>query len=436
MADAHPLRPSEPSFGRASAAVFLAYGAGLAANLVVSILVARTLGPEGAGVIALVLLGPNILALVGNLGLPNAISHFLRRRPFGARRVVGWASMLNLFAGLALMVGYLLAAPWLRTGLFHGMAEGGAAGPVPLGLVALAAAVIPLEIGIQNLMAVYQGLQRFGRRSAVMLSFRWLYAALAVGAVLLWRRDPVAVVAAGVAAYAVTYLAGYFAAGRSLRSEPRERPALRDAARLLGYGWRVHVSTLLVFLVLRVDLYLVQKLTGDPGEVGLYSRAAQVAEVILYLTMAMEHVLFPRMSGLPREAVPREAARLCRRGMLVAAGAVALFEAGSRWLILVPFGPEFQGSVEPLRILLPAVLALGLARMLFAVFNALERPWIPALVAAGGLALTTGLDLWWIPSLGLRGAALASLAGYAAMAVAALLWFRRFRNPDVPANSS
>ena len=62
---------------------FAGYLAGLAANLVVSILVARILGPEGAGVIVLVLTGPNILALVGNLGLARSISRQSRAKSAG-----------------------------------------------------------------------------------------------------------------------------------------------------------------------------------------------------------------------------------------------------------------------------------------------------------------------------------------------------------------
>ena len=102
---------------------------------------------------------------------------------------------------------------------------------------------------------------------------------------------------------------------------------------------------------------------------------------------------------------------------------VVVFELASRWLILIPFGQEFAPAIAPLRILLPGVLAIGFARMLFAVFNAQRRPWIPAAIAGGTLVVITALDLWLIPRYGLRGAALASLAGYVLAAAAALALF-------------
>lgn len=416
-------------FARPVAGTFVAYLAGLAANLVVSILVARTMGPGGAGVIALALVGPNILALLGNLGLPNAISHFLRRRSMHPGRVVVAGLPLAVVSGFVLIVAYAVAVPWIHQWL-TAPSDVVAASPYKLSptLIEMAAAVIVLEIMLQCLMAVYQGLERFGSRSVILLAYRWLYAALAAGAIALFGAEPWLVVAAGIAAYFVTCMVGLLASLWTVMSTPLEETSgsLRtDARQLLAYAWRTHVSAVLVFVILRSDLFLVQALLGDAAEVGLYSRAVQVAEVILYFMLAVENVLFPRMSGLIPSDAPRAAATLCRRALLAGAALVVVFELASRWLILIPFGAEFAGSIAPLRVLLPGVLAIGLARAVFAVFNALERPWVPAAISAGGLAVILSLDLAWIPRYGIGGAALASLVTYVAMAAAALVWFTR-----------
>jgi len=407
-------------FGRPVAAVFLAYMAGLAANLAVSILAARLLGPQKVGLIVLAMVGPNVLALLGTLGLPAAVSHFLRRRPIPPRRIVGWSLVVSLASGLVLMLLYLVALPHLRGALGVNL---------PLRLAALASAVIPLEILIQANMAVCQGYQKFNRRSAVLLSYRWLYALLAVALVMLWTREPETIVLASVIAYALANLAGLGIVRQLLRSDsPQPAPLGNQLApgpvrMLLGYGWRVHVSTVLMLLVLRADLFLVSRLLGDEAAVGFYSRGVQVAEVILYFLLAVESVLFPRMSSLPDDQVAKAAATLCRRGLLAGLVLVVLFELASRWLIVIPFGQEFAPAIGPLRILLPGVLAIGFARMLFAVFNARRRPWIPAAIAAGTLLVVTALDLWLIPRYGIRGAAAASLVAYTLAAAASLALF-------------
>jgi O-antigen/teichoic acid export membrane protein len=428
-----------PRFSRHVAATFVAYLAGLAANLLVSILVSRLLGPEKTGRLVMAMVGPNVLALVGTLGLPAAVSHFLSRRPDDARRIAASALALSLACGAALAGAYLAALPWAAR----------AAG-VALPLAALAAAVIPLEILIQTTMAVCQGRQAFGRRMAILLSYRWLYAALAAGAVALGHREPTAIVAASVAAYLLADVAALAMVLRLVRggtrrgdndggSGPHEESSARGGLvrAMAAYGWRAHVSAVLMVLLLRADVYLVRWLTGDAAEVGFYSRSVQVAEVVLLFLLAVENVLFPRMSSLAAGEIPRAAAALCRRGLAAATAArrrvawaaglalAVAFEAASHWLIVAPFGEAFAPSIAPLRILLPGVLAVGFARMLFAVFYAQERPWAPAVVTAVALVLVTGLDLALIPRWGIEGAAAASLAGYALAAAAALAWFAR-----------
>jgi O-antigen/teichoic acid export membrane protein len=401
-------------FARPVAGTFAAYLAGLAANLVVSILVARTMGPEGAGVIALALVGPNILALLGNLGLPNAISHFIRKDPLGQRRTIDAALPVAVSAGLL-----LLGVSALATHLLGDRLDASTAAAMML-----AGFIIPLEILLQCLMAAFQGREEFTRRNAVLLAYRWLYVAMAMTLVLAVRATPGAVIAAGITAYALTCIIGCGVLYRRLPPAPAKRAPLGpDVRRLLGYAWRTHVSAVLVFVILRADLFFVKALLGESAEVGLYSRAVQVAEVVLYFMLAVESVLYPKISGhAPREA-PAAAATLCRRALLAGALLVVLFELASRWLILVPFGDAFAGSIAPLRILLPGALAIGLARTLFSVFYALGRPWIPAAISVAALACVIALDLLWIPRHGIQGAALASLVTYVLMAVAALVLF-------------
>ena len=466
------------TFARPVLGTFAGYLAGLAANLFVSILVARLLGPQGAGVIVLVLTGPNILALIGNLGLARSISHFLRKRPFSADRVVGLSAGINVLVGIALAGGYVAALGWLGPRIGLDLRK-----DWPVALVA--GLIIPFEIALQDWMAACQGYQRFGRRAAILLTYRWLYAALAAGGLLFLRPTPLLVVTAGLAAYVVTAIVGTILVRGLLRREPpaaregpsrrggtvatligllagaavwvgchrilsaiqtaaligvgyyllaqaaaakggrrwRDLPVIADAHLLAGYGWRVHFSAVILFLILRGDLYLVGALLDDPAQVGLYSRAGQVAEIIFYILLAAENVLYPALSGLPAPEIPAAAAALCRRGLLAGAALVLIFEAASHWLILIPFGPQFAASIAPLRILLPGVLAIGFVQMLISVFNALERPWPPALAGAAGLTTMIALDFLWIPPWGITGAALASLVAYALTAAALAAWF-------------
>ena len=132
-------------FLRPAAGTFAAYVAGLAANLVVSIIVARVLGRQGAGVIVLALVVPNILAVLANLGLPRALAHLLRTAEMPAGRAVLLAMSASLASALLAAIAYCLAWPLLSQLL--------SAAPELDRLAPLAAGILVLEVILQVLMA-------------------------------------------------------------------------------------------------------------------------------------------------------------------------------------------------------------------------------------------------------------------------------------------
>lgn len=417
---------------------FVAYIAGLAANLIVSVIVARVLGRSGAGIIVLALVVPNVLAVLANLGLPRALAQMLRTGELPARRAVTLAAAATFVSAVLVAAAYLLAWPLIARLL--------SAGPQLNQLAPLAAGILVLEAMLQLLMGACQGFESFGRRSAILLAFRWLYVAFTVLALLLVgpqigiNPSPAVVLASSLAAYLAAAVLGLLlvrrlimrnmAADDSPRPDvcpPGQPPMAAVLRRMLSFGWRTHITAALMLLVLRVDVVLLGWLLADEQQVGLYSRAVQVAEVVLYLMLAMEAVIYVRVGALGTTDGPRAAVDMCRIGLSVALILVAAFMLASHWLIVVPFGEEFLPSVAPLRILLPGVMAVGLAHMIMAIFQAAERPWPAALLTAGGLALITGLDLLLIPRLGIVGAAWASLAAYVVMALAAVLWLSRWQ---------
>ena len=72
--------------------------------------------------------------------------------------------------------------------------------------------------------------------------------------------------------------------------------------RMLGYGSRIYVAILVSFLVIRVDLFLVNSIVGRE-EAGVYSIAAALADGMFVLPMVIGLNLFPRVArGDPTQA--------------------------------------------------------------------------------------------------------------------------------------
>jgi O-antigen/teichoic acid export membrane protein len=89
-------------------------------------------------------------------------------------------------------------------------------------------------------------------------------------------------------------------------------------------------------------------------------------------------------------------------------------------------GPEYREGLDVVPILLLANLFLGIYVNLSIWYKLTDRTLMGAWVSLFGSALTVALNLWWIPILGYRGSAWATLACYASMTAASYLLGQRY----------
>jgi O-antigen/teichoic acid export membrane protein len=105
---------------------------------------------------------------------------------------------------------------------------------------------------------------------------------------------------------------------------------------------------------------------------------------------------------------------------------VSLVGALAAWL-LIPYavrfiyGSDFDGSVWPLRWLLPGIVLLTVQRPLGAILLKRGRAWLYGLFGFGALAINVVANLILLPRVGIVGASIASSLCYAALAVANIL---------------
>jgi O-antigen/teichoic acid export membrane protein len=101
---------------------------------------------------------------------------------------------------------------------------------------------------------------------------------------------------------------------------------------------------------------------------------------------------------------------------------VTLYLDGFQYFI----GPEYREGLDVVPILLMANLFLGVYVNLSVWYKLTDRTGLGAWVSASAAILTIGLNFWWIPILGYRGAAWAHLACYGSMAAASYFLGRRY----------
>lgn len=186
---------------------------------------------------------------------------------------------------------------------------------------------------------------------------------------------------------------------------------------LLGRTWvvgrRGMISVVLVFLLLKSDLFFIQYFIGDAA-VGTYRVAVNFADMMQRMPDVAGAVLLAKV--VRDEDAGRLSLRVARGilGFSIVA-ALALWLLGP-WLIEL-FFPAYEGAYTPLLWMLPGLVCLGVG----SIFNTkLAGMGYPAVTQwAPGVAFVANalLNMYLIPREGLRGAALATSLSYALWAL-------------------
>lgn len=378
-----------------------------------AILVAHALGPQGQGIYRLALLIPALMGMVVNLGLNFANVYFVGQDERNARVAVANSLWASVILGCAAI---LLYAP--LAGLIHDRFLSDS----PQYLEAIGVVMLPISLMNYNLAHVFNGLKQFRPTSiwTICTAVLTLLGAALVSVLGLKATGMVALYALVVpVATIAVYL--WILRRRGLLSL---RGDLQQWLRSIGYGIRGTVANLLQFLNFRLDSLIIAAFLGAT-EVGLYSLAVLLTELLWLTANAVATILFPVTAGQSPAQASRLAAQACRHMLWVTLAEAVILAASARWLVPLIFGQEFAPSVLPLWLLLPGTVALAIPIILNAHMAGRGRPQIGALSAGISLVATVALDLILIPRLGIAGAAIASSVAYILTALVVTTIFRR-----------
>ncbi|MDT4988889.1 MAG: hypothetical protein QOI74_2983, partial [Micromonosporaceae bacterium] len=328
----------------------------VALGTVSGVVVARALHPAGRGAFSVVMTLASITQALGHLSVEQAQTALWRA---GRSVIPANAILLGPVAGLLAAAVAAVVVTVLGPGLV----------PLPsAGLAAIALASVPCGMTVLylNSVLVLQG--------RVDVLNRSLLTTMAVQTTVLLG-------CAATGHLSLTVVVGMWAVSVGLpllTIVPTIRPRLSgcDLAfvrRTLVFGLRYHGGSAAMFLLLRLDVLILNALSV-PVAVGLYAAAVTVAEMSRILTDAAAQVATSRQAGAEladAAAVTIRAARLSTLLAVVAVGGMCLVAPVAIPLL---YGHSFTASVPALFALAPGLLALGTTRPLGAYLLRLERP--------------------------------------------------------------
>jgi O-antigen/teichoic acid export membrane protein len=178
----------------------------------------------------------------------------------------------------------------------------------------------------------------------------------------------------------------------------------------------------------QVDAVMLERMRG-PEEVGWYRAPVVILEGLSLVPRIFGYALIPTMAALYPTA-PESVTALCRRGMkyllLIGLPIAAFGLIAARPFVVLLFGAKYGPSVEAAQILIPAVAFMFLSNFGETTLACIDRWRTIVIVSTACLLLNVGLNLLWIPGLGYRGAAWATLATEFAYFAATAMSLRLF----------
>jgi O-antigen/teichoic acid export membrane protein len=371
-------------------------------SVVAGVIVARWLGADGVGQLAVINVAVATIVLLGSFGLPSSNTYFIAQDQSHFRAAAINSLIFGIGTGTLLAIA-LSAIATLKPDWF---------GFVSPDLMRIAALSIPFQlitlIGLNILLAVGK-IREFNLLDLAGQSFVLINAIIVL---LLFKRGLQWLVTFNTLAsilVAIVIAVLLIISARTL-AHSKWRADIALLRRMITYGLKFHVSILAGAIIIRADLLVVNHFRGA-AEAGVYSVASQFALLLMLLPGVIATLLFPRVTS--EQDARGETTCLVSRYTTLIMFVCCLGAVPFSLLLPVIYGPAFADATKLLLILLPGVYLMGLESVLVQHFNALGLPSAIPLYWVFTLILNLMLVFALVPRYGAQGAAIASAISYA-----------------------
>jgi O-antigen/teichoic acid export membrane protein len=379
-----------------------------------SVIVARWLGPEGFGTLAVINVTVAVALQLGSAGLPSANTYFIARDKSRLGAVWANALVFGIVIGSILTLVVILLFN-LKPSLF---------GYVWFPLIVIGAAAIPFQLISLLGLNVFLGMNRivnFNVLDAASQSFVLLNAAIAL---VVFGKSLRLLISLNTAASILMALVIVWMTHRMLSLVRDGQPFRIDLGlfrKMARYGIKFHVAVVAAMLIFRADLLIVNHFRST-SEVGVYAVASQVATLLMLLPGVIGTLLLPRVASSVDEggAITMRVTRHTAFIMLL----ICLAAAPSSFLIPYIYGAEFNTATLLFLILLPGIFLIGIESVLVQYFSSIGLPVAIPVFWIITLGLNVALNLMFVPVFGARAAAVVSSISYALIFSLVISYFR------------
>ncbi|OGZ18939.1 MAG: hypothetical protein A2175_02300 [Candidatus Nealsonbacteria bacterium RBG_13_42_11] len=371
-------------------------------SVLATIVIARTLGPQGQGIYSLAIMFSYILLIFTALGINPASVFLIGKKKYSPQEVLGNNLFLNLLISLGTVLIGLIIVFLFSNALFPGVEK-----TYLLLVLLLVPLILIFDLGCHILI----GLQEIKKYNYFSFLQNGLFLLLLIIFLLGMNF--------GITIAIISQILSFILVGLFLFLVVKKEAggmvlhlSKKYLKEIFSYGIKVHLSGIFHFLHYRIDLFLLN-IFINPVAVGLYFVATKLAEVFYFLSNSTGTVLFSKIaSETDEKQINSFTPIVCRNVLFITFWGVLVLLFLGQWLITFFYSKEFLDSVAPFRILLIGTLVVSGWEILANDFAARGKPILNTYIIGASVLINIVLNILFIPKWGISGAAIATAISY------------------------
>lgn len=364
-------------------------------------LLARALGVEGRGVYAVIILIYSTLLLIAKGGVDVAIVYYWGKSEKERKQILLATILIALIFSLVTLVGFGIIYQLLSNRYFK---------QINSQMLWPVIALVPFSVLSDFLTQVVLAQKKIVWMNINRLLVSLFYATSVLGFYFLGGLN----LTVAVLVYILMLFFSLLLNLRLIRAEISFKLSGvgRCLRQLISFGLKLHLGTLLYFLMSRVNVYLLVYFS-DAAAVGILS-VALIIERVTLVSGSFGRIFLTKMAHEKNTlSAAAQTAKLSRCLVLVMGLIMLAIFAIRYYIIGIIYGDEFTSAVGALVLLLPGVFALTITQGL--------NPYLYGFKGRSGLfsqinlvafIVAGSIGYWLIPTFGANGAAAALSAGY------------------------
>lgn len=377
-----------------------------------SVYLARVLGPEKKGILALVISIYSIGIQLSNLGLHSSNTYYISKDKNNIRYALGNSLIITFITFIFSIVSLLICTKFK---IFH------------LNSILLFVSFLMIPIGIfvllqKNIILAFGEVKQYNILEIIDNVVVFLL-------VLIFS----IFLKVNIECVSICYLLGaLITGGYSLYTISKMRfiplVSIEKFKMYLPYGIQAYISCLMSFLVLKADIFMLNYYM-DEYSIGVYSLAVGIGEMVFLISSSVSLLLFPHLGTLTDTNQRKLFVEKVYKVMVPVSFAIILIMfVMAKVIILLMYGEEYYDAVLLLRLILPGILFWSLSQYLYSFFSAENHLIETIIVPSAGFIINIVLNYLLIPQIGARGTAISSSITYGFCFLGMILSYIKYLN--------